>query len=131
MEIIHPVQCGQGLRIPQVCYINRFSCSACYFAIYRFMVCCGISMMFSVKDWNAYEQIWDHCLKTLRVVPEEHPMMVAEPAFSQSADRRKIAELLFEKIKVSGGNVVLFLNILDLAAEDFFRIPMHRPQPCT
>ncbi|KNE68673.1 hypothetical protein AMAG_12842 [Allomyces macrogynus ATCC 38327] len=50
-----------------------------------------------VSDWDAYEQIWEYTFrKHLRVNPEEHPLLVAEPAWNPSEARQRAVELAFE-----------------------------------
>ena len=54
-----------------------------------------------VKKWDLMEKIWDHAFKDrLRINPEEHPMLVAEPSFNSNASREKMVEILFEKYKI-------------------------------
>ena len=54
-----------------------------------------------VENWDLMEKLWDHAFKDrLRVQPEEHPMLIAEPSFNSEACREKMLELMFEKYKV-------------------------------
>ena len=35
-----------------------------------------------IENWDLMEKLWDHALKDrLRIQPEEHPMLLAEPSF--------------------------------------------------
>lgn len=52
----------------------------------------------AVQDWEYAEQLWDHCFrKQLCVDPKEHPVMIADRAFSTPQSRDKLAQLIFEK----------------------------------
>lgn len=54
-----------------------------------------------VENWDLMEKLWDHAFKDrLRIQPEEHPMLLAEPSFNSEACREKMLELMFEKYKV-------------------------------
>jgi hypothetical protein len=54
-----------------------------------------------IENWDLMEKLWDHALKDrLRIQPEEHPMLLAEPSFNTEACREKLLELMFEKYKV-------------------------------
>ena len=54
-----------------------------------------------VENWDLMEKVWEHALKErLRIQPEEHPMLLAEPSFNSDACREKMLELMFEKYKV-------------------------------
>mmetsp|Transcript_54 Transcript_54/g.164 ORF Transcript_54/g.164 Transcript_54/m.164 type:complete len:447 (-) Transcript_54:244-1584(-) len=54
-----------------------------------------------VKNWDLMEKLWDHGFRDrLRISPEEHPMLLAEPSFNTNAAREKMIELMFEKYKV-------------------------------
>jgi len=54
-----------------------------------------------VKKWDLMEKLWDHAFKDrLRILPEEHPMLLAEPSFNTNACREKMVEIMFEKYKV-------------------------------
>mmetsp|Transcript_93910 Transcript_93910/g.151556 ORF Transcript_93910/g.151556 Transcript_93910/m.151556 type:complete len:447 (-) Transcript_93910:61-1401(-) len=54
-----------------------------------------------VENWDLMEKVWDHAFKDrLRIQPEEHPMLLAEPSFNSDACREKMLEIMFEKYKV-------------------------------
>lgn len=54
-----------------------------------------------VENWDLMEKLWDHAFKDrLRIQPEEHPMLLAEPSFNPEACREKMLEIMFEKYKV-------------------------------
>ncbi|EKX51987.1 hypothetical protein GUITHDRAFT_102601 [Guillardia theta CCMP2712] len=54
-----------------------------------------------VKDWDLAQKLWDHAFKDrLRIVPEEHPMLLAEPSFNSNECREKLLEIMFEHYKV-------------------------------
>lgn len=53
-----------------------------------------------LSDWDAVEALWSHAFKDqMRINPEEHPIMMAEPTHNSKAAREKMVELLFEKYK--------------------------------
>lgn len=53
-----------------------------------------------LSDWDAVEALWSHAFKDqMRVNPEGHPIMMAEPTHNSRAAREKMVELLFEKYK--------------------------------
>ena len=52
----------------------------------------------AVVDWDVVEAIWEHTLKKRLVVqPDEHPILLGEPASASREQREKMVELLFEK----------------------------------
>jgi actin-like protein 6A len=54
-----------------------------------------------VENWDLMEKLWDHAFKDrLRIQPEEHPMLLAEPSFNKDENREKMLEIMFEKYKV-------------------------------
>lgn len=54
-----------------------------------------------MTDWEGYEQIVDHAfMRLLRVNLNEHPLLIAEPCHTTSAQREKLAEMVFEKWNV-------------------------------
>jgi actin-like protein 6A len=54
-----------------------------------------------VENWDLMEKLWDHAFKDrLRIQPEEHPMLLAEPSFNKEENREKMLEIMFEKYKV-------------------------------
>jgi len=51
-----------------------------------------------LEDWDVVEAIWEHTLKKRLVVePNEHPILMGEPAHTTREKREKMVELLFEK----------------------------------
>lgn len=57
---------------------------------------CGL-----VEDWDAMKGLWSHLFGCcLRVRPEEHPVLLAEPPSCPAAHREKAAEVLFESLGV-------------------------------
>jgi len=53
-----------------------------------------------LSDWDAVEALWSHAFKDqMRINPEGHPIMMAEPTHNSKAAREKAVELLFEKYK--------------------------------
>eukprot|EP00899_Mesostigma_viride_P024725 jgi/Mesvir1/5437/Mv15496-RA.1 len=54
-----------------------------------------------IEDWEVMEAIWKHALvEQLRVSPEEHPILLAEPPYNTKAIREKSVEVLFESHNV-------------------------------
>jgi actin-like protein 6A len=54
--------------------------------------------MIQVSDWDVVEQLLNHAFyDRLRLEPNEHPILVAEPAFNTRSLREKMVELIFEK----------------------------------
>ncbi|CDQ86814.1 actin-3 [Oncorhynchus mykiss] len=50
-----------------------------------------------ISDWDSLEKLWSHVLyEELQVCPEEHGILMTDPAFSPISNREKTAELLFE-----------------------------------
>ena len=51
-----------------------------------------------IEDWDVVEAIWEHTLrKRLVVHPDEHPVLLGEPAHATREQREKMVELMFEK----------------------------------
>ncbi|KAL2296809.1 hypothetical protein Nmel_014858 [Mimus melanotis] len=54
-----------------------------------------------VEDWDSMGTLWSHLLSCcLKVLPEEHPVLLAESPSCPPGDREKAAELLFESFGV-------------------------------
>jgi len=54
-----------------------------------------------VTDWEGMEEVWQHTFSNeLRVAPDEHPVLLTEPAFNPKDNRRKMAEIMFESFNV-------------------------------
>lgn len=50
-----------------------------------------------VQDWSDMEIIWRHVFyDRLRVQPQDHPVMLTEPAMNPKANRERMAEVMFE-----------------------------------
>lgn len=53
-----------------------------------------------VEDWDVMERIWEHGFRSINAASSAHPVLVAEPFFSTTQQREKLAELLFETFRV-------------------------------
>ncbi|XP_027501807.1 actin-like protein 10 [Corapipo altera] len=54
-----------------------------------------------VEDWDGMKSLWGHLFScSLRVPPEEHPVLLAESPSCPATDRVKAAEVLFESFGV-------------------------------
>ncbi|KAF4801596.1 Actin-like protein 10 [Turdus rufiventris] len=54
-----------------------------------------------VEDWDSMRTLWRHLLCCcLKVLPEEHPVLLAESPSCPASDRQKAAEVLFESFGV-------------------------------
>ena len=50
-----------------------------------------------IEDWDVVEAIWEHTLrKRLVVHPDEHPVLLGEPAHATREQREKMVERMFE-----------------------------------
>ncbi len=59
---------------------------------------CGI-----VADWDDWEKVMAHIFTDeLRVVPEEHNIMLTEPPLNPKANREKMTQIMFDTFNVSG-----------------------------
>lgn len=55
----------------------------------------------TVYDWSATKDIIEHAFtKGLEVNPQEHPVLVTEPAWNTTANRERMAEIMFEEFQV-------------------------------
>ncbi|XP_002708171.1 actin-like protein 7B [Oryctolagus cuniculus] len=59
-----------------------------------------------VADWDCVQSIWEYIFHTaMRIVPEEHAVLVSDPPLSPSSNREKYAELLFETFRIPAMHV--------------------------
>lgn len=65
------------------------------------------------SNWDDQEKLWHHCFyNELRVAPEEHPVIVSEPAVNPQANREKLVQIMFETFNVPS---LLLLTSVQLA----------------
>nr|QGN00869.1 ActL2 [Drosophila azteca] len=57
----------------------------------------------NVVDWSDMEKIWDYSFRNvLKVAPDDHPVLLAEPPLNPKANREKLTEIMFEKFGTPG-----------------------------
>ena len=60
-----------------------------------------------IKNWYEMENIWSHIFNNeLRVAQEEHNVMITEYSRNFGKNRKKIAQIMFEKYKIPGLYIV-------------------------
>merc|ERR1719265_1005795 len=59
-----------------------------------------------VDDWNDMEHIWRHIYSEMKVVAEEHPVLLTEAPLNPRKNREKAAEIFFETF----GTPALFVS---------------------
>ncbi|CAJ1358222.1 unnamed protein product [Effrenium voratum] len=82
--------------MPQPVYVGERALGRCGVLILQKPVVRGL-----VADWQAVERVWHHIyFNELRVVPEEHPVLLTEAPLTPKADREKVTQIMFETFGV-------------------------------
>ncbi|XP_040819360.1 actin-like protein 7B [Ochotona curzoniae] len=59
-----------------------------------------------VVDWDCVQNIWEYIFHTaMKILPEEHAVLVSDPPLSPSSHREKYAELMFETFRIPAMHV--------------------------
>uniref|UniRef100_A0A8C9URM2 Actin like 7B n=1 Tax=Spermophilus dauricus TaxID=99837 RepID=A0A8C9URM2_SPEDA len=59
-----------------------------------------------VVDWDSVQSIWEYIFHTaMKILPEEHAVLVSDPPLSPSSNREKYAELMFETFGIPAMHV--------------------------
>ncbi|KAJ8008918.1 hypothetical protein DPEC_G00083410 [Dallia pectoralis] len=53
-----------------------------------------------IRNWDEMEKIWHHTFQQLRVDPDDHPVLLTEPAMNPLENRQRMVELMFECFNV-------------------------------
>ncbi|XP_036595350.1 actin-like protein 7B [Trichosurus vulpecula] len=54
-----------------------------------------------VVDWDCVQDIWEYIFHSaMKILPEEHAILVSDPPLSPSSNREKYAELMFETFSI-------------------------------
>ncbi len=57
--------------------------------------------------WHGLERVWHHTFyNALRVVPQEHPVLLAEPILNPKANRERMAQIIFESFDCPALSIV-------------------------
>jgi actin-like protein 6B len=60
-----------------------------------------LPLYYEVTDFTSVPSLIRHALKdVLRCKPEDHPILVTEPAWNTPANRERMAEIMFEEFQV-------------------------------
>ncbi|XP_037351051.2 actin-like protein 7B [Talpa occidentalis] len=60
----------------------------------------------AVVDWDCVQSIWEYIFHTaMKILPEEHAVLVSDPPLSPSSNREKYAELMFETFGIPAMHV--------------------------
>jgi len=53
-----------------------------------------------VTDWDMLEKVWLHSYQSLKVQPEDHPLLITDIALTPKESREKMTQMLFESFNV-------------------------------
>lgn len=67
-----------------------------------------------VVDWDCVQNIWEYIFHTaMKILPEEHAVLVSDPPLSPSSNREKYADLIFETFGIPAMHVT-FQSLLSV-----------------